>query len=183
LSGSRIAKRYAKALFSLGQEEGTFEQYGLELKEFADLCREQADFGSVIANPIFSVEDRKNVLQAVLDKSGFSSAVQSFLKLLLDKARIGVIGEIAEYYEKLWDDAVSVVRAKVITARPLKGEALKALEKSLEELTSKKLKSVVEEDPSLIGGVVVKIGDVVLDGSVKAQLEGLKESLKRGGID
>jgi len=95
----------------------------------------------------------------------------------------GIIGEIAQYYEKLWDDAVSVARAKIITARPLKGEALKALETSLEALTSKKLKSVVEEDPSLIGGVVVKIGDVVLDGSVKAQLEGLKESLKRGGID
>ena len=137
----------------------------------------------MIANPIFSVEDRKKVLQAVLGKSGFSAVVQNFLKLLLDKDRMGAIGAISEYYERLWDEAVNVARAKIITARPLKGEALKALEKSLEELTSKKLRSDVEEDPSLIGGVVVKIGDVVLDGSVKAQLEGLKESLKRGGID
>lgn len=183
MSGSRIAKRYAKALFSLGQEEGTFEQYGLELKEFADLCREQAEFGSVIANPIFSVEDRKKLLQVMLDRSGFSSAVQNFLRLLLEKGRMGFVGAVAEYYERLWDGAVNVARAKIVTARPLKEEALKALEKSLEELTSKKLRSEVEEDASLIGGVVVKIGDVVLDGSVKAQLEGLKESLKRGEID
>ncbi|MCF8061386.1 MAG: F0F1 ATP synthase subunit delta [Deltaproteobacteria bacterium] len=183
MSSSRIAKRYAKALFSLGQEEGRFEQYGMELKEFADLCREHPEFGAAVANPVFAAEDRKNLLLAVLDKSGFSGTVQRFLRLLLDKGRMGAVEEIAEVYEKLWDEAANVARARIVTARPLKEGALKALESSLAELTSKKIRSDVDEDPSLIGGVVVKIGDVVLDGSVKAQLEGLKESLKRGGID
>lgn len=183
MSSSRIAKRYAKALFSLGQEEGKFEQYGLELKEFAELCREQAEFGAVIANPVFAVEDRKKILQAVLDKSGFSTTVKNFLMLLLDKDRMGVIASIAEHYENLWDEAMNVAKAKIVTARPLKEDAQKALKEALEALTSKQIKPDILEDPSLIGGVVVKIGDVVLDGSVKAQLEGLKESLKRGGID
>ncbi|MGD8386596.1 MAG: F0F1 ATP synthase subunit delta [Desulfobacteraceae bacterium] len=183
MSSSRIAKRYAKALFSLGQEEGKFEQYGLELKEFAELCREQAEFGAVIANPVFAVEERKKILQAVLEKSGFSTTVKNFLTLLLDKDRMGAIASISEYYEKLWDEATNVARAKIVTARPLKEDAQKALKEALEALTSKQIKSEILEDPSLIGGVVVKIGDVVLDGSVKAQLEGLKESLKRGGID
>ncbi len=183
MSSSRIAKRYAKALFSLGQEEGRFEQYGMELKEFTDLCREQPEFEAVMVNPVFAVEDRKKILLAVLERSGFSETVQRFLKLLLDKDRMEAVAEVAVYYENLWDEAVNVARAKIVTARRLKEGALKALESSLEELTSKKIKSEVDEDPSLIGGVVVKIGDLVLDGSVKAQLEGLKESLKRGGVD
>ncbi|MFO7783173.1 MAG: F0F1 ATP synthase subunit delta [Thermodesulfobacteriota bacterium] len=180
---SGIAKRYAKALFSLGQEDGQFEQYGLELKEFAELCSQMPEFSSVLVNPVFTVEDRKKILLVVLEKGGFSATMQRFLKLLLDKDRMGAIQEIGEYYQQLWDEAAKVARVSIITARPLKEGALKALEASLEELTSKKIKSDVDEDPSLIGGVVVKIGGMVLDGSVKAQLEGLKESLKRGGID
>ena len=69
---------------------------------------------------------------------------------------------------------------EITSARPLKEEALEKIERSLEELTSKKIKSDVREDRDLIGGVVVKIGDLVLDGSIRAQLEGLKESFKRG---
>lgn len=183
MSGSRIAKRYAKALFSLGQEEGRFEQYGLELKEFADLCRENAELGDVLANQVFSVDERKKILQAVLEKSGFSTTVKNFFSLLLEKNRMGALSGIAQYYEKLWDEASNIARARIVTARPLKEQARSALEKALEELTSKKIKSEIEEDASLIGGVVVKIEDVVLDGSVRAQLEGLKESLKRGEID
>ncbi len=180
---SGIAKRYAKALFSLGQEDGQFEQYGLELKEFADLCRQMPEFASVLVNPVFKVDDRRKILLVVLEKGGFSSTIQRFLKLLLDKDRMAAVQDIAEYYQQLWDEEAKVARVSIITARPLKEEALQALETSLEELTSKKIKSEVDEDPSLIGGVVVKIGGMILDGSVKAQLEGLKESLKRGGID
>lgn len=180
---SNIAKRYARALFSLGQEEGQIEHYGAELREFADLCARIPEFTAVLINPVFSMEDRKQILRLVIDKGGFSPTLQRFLKLLFDKGRIGAIQRITEYYQQLWDDAAKVAQARIITARPLKEEALKALEASLEELTSKKIKSSVEEDPSLIGGVVVKIGGMVLDGSVKAQLEGLKESLKRGVID
>ncbi|MFP4037842.1 MAG: F0F1 ATP synthase subunit delta [Desulfobacteraceae bacterium] len=180
---SRLAKRYAKALFSLGQEDGKFEQYGLEVKEFVELCRENEDFRAVLVNPVFPLEERRRLLQEVLDKAGFSNVVKNFFNILLQKKRMKAVDEIAGYYERLWDEALGISRAKIITARPLKEDALKALEKALEELYSRKIKSEVEEDQSLIGGVVVKIGDVVLDGSVKAQLEGLRESLKRGEIN
>jgi F-type H+-transporting ATPase subunit delta len=183
LISSGIAKRYAKALFSLGQEEGQYEQYGTELRQFADLCGRMPEFADVLVNPVFTVDDRKKILLVVMEKGEFSSTIQRFLKLLLDKERIGAIQEIAEYYQQLWDEAAKVARVSILTARPLKEGALRALEASLEELTSHKIKSEIDEDPSLIGGVVVKIGGMVLDGSVKAQLEGLKESLKRGGID
>lgn len=174
--GSKVSKRYAKALFSIGQEDGNFERYGKELKAFSKFCQENREFGQLIANQIFAIDDRKQILHVVLEKSGFSDIMKNFLNLLLDKNRIGAIEAISEYYSRLTDEASNIARAEIITARPLKEEALQKLEKSLENLTSKKIKSEVRKDQSLIGGVVVKIGDLVLDGSVKAQIEGLKES-------
>jgi len=182
LIGSKVSKRYAKALFSLGQEDGNFELYGRDLTEFARFCQDNEDFRKVIANPIFPLEDRKRILHFVLEKSGFSDVVKNFLNLLLDKNRIGAIEPMTDYYSRLTDEVSNIARAEIITAKPLKEDALGRIERSLEGLTSKKIKSEVTEDQSLIGGVVVKIGDLVLDGSVKAQLDGLKESLKRGEL-
>jgi len=176
LSDSRLSKRYAKALFSLGQEDGNFDQYGRNLIEFVEFCQQNVDFRRVIANPIFAVEDRKRILQAVLEKSSFSDMVKNFFYLLLEKDRIRAIESITEYYAKLTDELSNIARAEIIAARPLKKEALERIERSLERLTSKKIRSEVKEDQDLIGGIVIKIGDMVLDGSVKAQLEGLKES-------
>ena len=102
------------------------------------------------------------------------------VKLLLDKNRIGAISNIVDHYERLNDAASNIARAEIISARPLKQDALEKIEQSLEKLTSKKIKSETSENINLIGGVVVKIGDLILDGRVKAQLEGLKESFKRG---
>jgi F-type H+-transporting ATPase subunit delta len=176
LIGSKVSKRYAKALFSLGQEDGHFEQYGQELSDFETFFRDNEDFRQVIVNPVFAVEDRRKILQVVLDKSNFSGVVKNFLNLLLDKNRIGAMEAITAYYSRLTDEASGIARAEIITARPLKEEALGKIERSLEGLTSKKIKPEVREDKDLVGGIVVKIGDLVLDGSVKAQLEGLKES-------
>lgn len=178
--GSRISKRYAKALLSLGQEDGNYIAYGKDLNEFDSFCSANPEFIKVVANQIFSVEERKRVLDAVLAKSAFADLMKNFLRLLLDKNRIGAIQGISEYYSKLTDEISNITRADIITAKPLKEEARDKLSVALEGLTAKEVKIKVIEDASLIGGLVVRIGDLVLDGSVKAQLEGLKESLKRG---
>jgi len=180
LSGSKVSRRYAKALLSLGQQDGQYESYGKGLQAFVEYCKATPDFFAVISNKIFSVEDRKKVLDFVLKKSEFPSMVNNFLKLLLEKNRIGAIPDITDYYVKLTDALSNVTRADILTAKPLKTQALEKLKKTLSDLTSKEVRFEVKVDESLIGGLVVKIGDLVLDGSVKAQLEGLKESLKRG---
>lgn len=178
--GAKISKRYAKALLSIGQAEGRYEEYGENLKEFADFCLANKEFYRIISSKIFSLEDRRKVLEAVLGKSGFMDTVKNFLRLLLDKDRIGAVKEITDYYASLTDEISGTVRADIITAKPLKKKALGRIEEVLASLTAKRVKSSVKEDISLIGGVVVKIGDLVLDGSVKAQIEGLKETMRRG---
>ena len=180
MSNSRLSKRYAKALFSLGQEDDSFSQYGQNLEEFTNFCKENKEFGQAVFNPIFAVEDRKKLLQILLDRSNFSDIVKNFLNLLLDKNRIGAIEAITEHYASLTDEASNIAHAEIVTAKTLKEETVQKVVKSLEALTSKKIRSEIREDPDLIGGIVVKIGDLVLDGSVRTQLEGLKESFKRG---
>lgn len=180
MRGSKVVKRYAKALLGLGQEDGRFEEYGKDLRDFTEFCAANEEFRKVIANQAFTIEDRKAILKAVLDKSHFSDTVKNFLNLLLDKNRIGAIEEVTTYYEGLTDALSNIARAEIITARPLKEGAHQKLVNVLEDLTSKTIETEVSEDTGLIGGMIVKIGDLVLDGSVKSQLEGLKESLKRG---
>jgi F-type H+-transporting ATPase subunit delta len=177
---SRVAKRYAKALLSLGLEDSKYQEYGKELAVFSGFFATNKEFREVIANPAFAVEDRKRILNIILGKGSYSNIVKNFLNLLLDKNRIDAIQEISSYYESLIDEVAQIARVEVVTPRPLREDARQRLEKALEEMTSKKIRMEISEDKSLLGGLVVKIGDLVLDGSIKAQLEGLKESLGRG---
>jgi len=179
LISSTISRRYAKALLSIGQEDGQYEEYGHNLQEFVGFCSTNEEFSRVISNQIFSAADRKKILEIALEKGSFSDVIKNFLRLLIDKNRIRAIKEIADYYSILTDKVLNIARANIITARPLKNKALDKLEKALVVLTSKKVKVDMKEDKSIIGGLIVKIEDLVLDGSVRAQLERLRVSLKR----
>ncbi len=178
--GSKISRRYAKALLSLGQEDGQYAEYGRNLQEFTGFCSDNDEFFRVISNKIFAVEDRKKITEIVLGKSSFAKIVKNFVRLLLDKNRIGAIKEITDHYSRLTDEISNITRAEVVTAGPIKEDALGRLVKALTGLTSKEVKMDVKEDASIMGGVIVKTGDLVLDGSIKRQLERLRESLKRG---
>ncbi|NCO60761.1 ATP synthase F1 subunit delta [bacterium] len=180
MSGSKVSKRYAKALLSIGQEDNKFKEYGADLQDFASFCAANQELYGTISSKVFAVDDRKKILDYVLGKSSYENVVKNFLRLLLEKDRLGVINEINGHYSQLIDDISGITRAEIIAARPIKSEAMDRLSSALARLTSKNVRAEVREDSSLIGGLVVRIGDLVLDGSVKAQLEGLKESLKRG---
>jgi len=177
---SKVSKRYARALLSLGMEEGRYQEYGKELRAFADFCESHRELNQAISNPAFTLEDRKEILKTVLARSATSETIRNFLNLLLDKNRISALGEISALYEQLTDEVSNILRAEVVVSRPLAGEAEGRLVKALERMTSKKVKMKVRQDSGILGGVIVKIGDLVVDGSVKAQVQGIKESLKRG---
>jgi len=178
---SKVAKRYAKALLDIGREDGNYKQYGEELKQFADFCVSNKEFLTILSSPVFSLDERMKILNEILDKTEFSEIVKNFLRVLLERKRINKVIEIAEYYSILMDEILGIARAKIITARPISKKTFNRLLKALEKFTSKKVEAETEIDKSIIGGVIVKIGNLILDGSITAQLEGLKESIKRGG--
>ena len=177
---SKVSKRYAKALLGLGREDGNYDVYGEDLKDFSTFCQKNEEFAQVISNQVFTLEDRRAILKTVLEQGDLSATVKNFLYLLLDKNRMSAIQEITSHYEKLMDDIANIARAEITATRPLKTEEQDRLKKVLGDMTSKNIRIEVTEDKGLIGGIIVKIGDLVLDGSIRAQLEGLKESLKRG---
>lgn len=180
MSNARIARRYAKALFTLGQEQGSYLQYGREIDEFVKHYKQNNDFRYVISSPLFAMDDRKKILNAVMDKAGFSSMTRNFFNVLLDKNRIGSIESISDYYLKLADEASNIVHAQIITAMPLNKEILDRVVRTFEGLISKSVRAEVIEDPDIIGGIIVRIGDTFWDGSIKAQIEGFRESFRRG---
>ena len=181
MRSTKISRRYAKALMSLGTEDGFYREYGRELREFCEFTQTAGELARVLGFKLYPLEDRRRVLESVLERSGFSDLVKNFLRLLLEKERMGALPAIAAHYDRLSDDISNIVRASIITARPLTEDAVERIVAALSEMTSKDVKAEVFEDASLIGGVVVRVGDLVLDGSVRAQLAGLTESLKRGG--
>jgi F-type H+-transporting ATPase subunit delta len=108
--------------------------------------------------------------------------VKSFLTLLIEKNRVGHLQDIRDYYYRLIDEHSNVARAKVSAASHLDESAIAEISQSLEKIVGKKIIVDFETDPELIGGVVARIGDLVLDGSVKTQLYNIKETLKRGEL-
>ena len=180
MTRSKVSKRYAKALLSLGMEDGRFQEYGKELQDFSAFCDSHRELNQTISNPAFRLEDRKGILGTLLAGSGYSETIRNFLSLILDKKRISAVGEISAFYGQLTDEVSGVVRAEVVVPRPLSAEAENNLGKALEQMTSKKVRMNIRQDSGILGGIIVKIGDLVADGSLKAQVQGIKESLKRG---
>ncbi|NVM57399.1 MAG: F0F1 ATP synthase subunit delta [Desulfobacterales bacterium] len=173
----RIARRYAKALLTIGKEDGQAEAYRKELADFIQFLEEQEDLEQAISNPLYDAESRKKVLQAVVERLGLSRVMMSFLFLVFDKGRIQYLKDIYAFYEKLTDELANIVRADLVSAVDLTEETVAKIQAALSKKTGKEVKLETKVDPSLIGGVVTKIGDLVLDGSIRTQLVSLKESL------
>ena len=176
----KIARRYAKALLIIGKEGDKAETYKEELDRFSDLIASEKELEQAITNPLYDMGGRKKVLQAIIDKVNISKVMASFLLLLFDKGRFGFLSDINEFYKKLADELKGVVRANLVSATELSSETVEKIRTTLSKKTGKDIILEVERDPSLIGGIVSRIGDLVLDGSIKTQLLNMRESLKRG---
>jgi F-type H+-transporting ATPase subunit delta len=175
-----IARRYARALLLIGKEDGGAETYRKELDGFARLLAKEKQLREAICNPLYDAEGRKKVLQALIKKMGVSDVMKTFLLLLFDKGRIGFAESINEFYQKLADELRGVARATVISATGLSAEAVEKIRGALSKKTGKDIQLEVKQDSALIGGIITRIGDLVLDGSVRTQLLNMREFLKRG---
>ncbi len=175
-----IARRYAKALLLIGKEDGRVDTYRDELAGVARLFEDHKDLEQAVCNPLYSADQREKVLKVVLEKLKLSVVMSSFMNLLFNKRRIVYLKYINEFYQKLADQLGGIERASLISAIELSSETVEKIRKSLIKKTGKEVVLEQQVDPGLIGGIVTRIGDLVLDGSIKTQLLNMKESLKRG---
>jgi F-type H+-transporting ATPase subunit delta len=177
LISSNIAKRYARAFFAIAQEEKRFEEFSRELGRFSAVLKENENLSAFLANPVFDQPDKKAVLESVLEKVAVSPLTANFLKLLVDKRRIGILSAIEGSYRDLMDQALKRVRVTVTTAFPLTGELSARLQTGLEGLTGRAVEMTVIEDSALLGGIVVRVGDTLYDGSIRTQLNNMRNLL------
>jgi F-type H+-transporting ATPase subunit delta len=177
-----VSRRYAKALMMLGQDDGKYKEYGDELTGFAQLLEREPELKHALLNPIHGLEERRKLLLHVAEVLQLSPMVGNFLKLLFDKNRLAALPGIAQVYQQLVDELENVKRARVKAAIPLDAGMQERLRQALEALTRSKVVMEVEEDPTIIGGIVARVGDLVLDGSIRTQLMSLRESLIRGEV-
>ena len=175
-----IARRYAKALLLIGKEDGKAETYREELIGIASLVEREESLEQAIANPLYNTSDRRKVLLTIIEKLNLSKVMSTFLILLYDKGRISFLRSINDFYQKLADELKGVVRASLVSATELSSDEVEKIRTTLSKKTGKDVIFKVEQDPTLTGGVITRIGDILLDGSIKTQLINMRESLKRG---
>jgi F-type H+-transporting ATPase subunit delta len=177
LISSDLAKRYARAFFDIAVEEGKIEDYGRELAAFASLIVQNKALQEFLANPIFELKSKKNVIEELLGRTQISGRTANFLRLLVDKQRINFLGEIENAYREFMDKSLKKVRVSVKTPYPLTSELEGALKQRVAEMTGKEVEMTVEDDASLIGGLIVRVGDTMYDGSIKTQLGNIRKLL------
>jgi F-type H+-transporting ATPase subunit delta len=176
IAGS-VARRYARALLQIGIEDGNLERMGREVGVLARALKRSEELSQTLANPVFPRSEREKVLRALLDRIGATQAVVNFTRLLLDRERVAVLPDIARELDVMIDARAGRVAAKVTSAAPLDEAQKKRLIKTLESLSGKKVDMTMEQDPSLLGGLVAQVGDVVYDGSLRTQLERIRQDL------
>ncbi|HNV57145.1 MAG: ATP synthase F1 subunit delta [Smithella sp.] len=174
---SNISKRYARAFFDIAGEEQKLEQYYNELHQFSSVIAQNKDLGGFLANPIFEQEIKKKVLEKIIGKLSLSPMTINFLKLLIDKKRIDILPDIETCYRQLMDETLQKVRVTVKTAFPLSGEMQSYITSSLKKMTGRTVDVTVENDKNLLGGIVIGVGDTLYDGSIKNQLNNMRNLL------
>lgn len=177
-----LAKRYAKAIFNLGKENGQLKLYLDKLYEIRNFLKANSEIYKALISPIFPFAEKKEVMTMVADALECDDILKSFLDLLVERSRVGLIELICNAYQEYYDEELNVIRAKVKTAVPLSEELQEKLRQTLIKLAGRNVEIDIEEDPSIIGGLVVKMGDKVWDGSIKTQLENIRQNLIRGEI-
>jgi F-type H+-transporting ATPase subunit delta len=182
VSSGIIGKRYGSALLQLAIEANAIERFGREMNEFSSMLQGNRELRAIFENPVFSVEIRRNFLRELATRMAMSTQVRNLLLLLSDRRRMRYLAEIADSYNALAEERSGKVRAEVSFASDLPEGYFFELSKVLESITGKQVTIVKKQDPSLIGGVVTRVGDKVFDGSIRNHLVEIRDELRSKAI-
>ena len=180
MSIETVSRRYAAALADIVLRSGETENVKSELKTWQDLINSSDDLRTLLENPSVAYIKKEKVLESLLEKTKPSKTSANFLRLLLRNGRLTELGHINKRFASVLEERGGNILARVTSARELSDKEKAELKTNLESLTGKQVKPIFNIDNGIIGGVVTQIGSTVYDGSVKTQLENLKEQLVNG---
>jgi len=173
-----IALKYAKGLFTAAKELNKTKEFGEELNQIKDLLISMPEVLSALQNPIYPPDLKMEIIEEILKVMKVDPEIERFLKLLVERRRIQYIREIVTMYQELLDEELNIARGEVITAYPLSEEEKKELEEVLKNYLKKEVILESKVDEGIIGGIKIRIGDLIFDGTLKTQLNKMKEIIK-----
>lgn len=179
MQAGSLGRRYARALMQIAISKNLVDKIGGDVRAFAQAMRTSPELLTVLASTSNPRAARRKIVDAVLLRLGAHELVKTFSYLLLDKERMGALPDIARELATMIEARAGSVQAEVTSAVPLTPLQVSQITTSLEQLSGKKVVLSKKEDPTLLGGVVAKVGDVVYDGSLRTQLRTLRDQLAR----
>ena len=180
-SVSGVAGRYATALFELARDEKSIDAVKADLDRFDAMLADSPDLMRLVKSPVFTSDMQSKALAAVLDKAGLTGTAAKFLKVLTSNRRLFAIGDVIRAFRALVAKFKGEATADVTVAEPLSDKNLDALKVALKSVTGKDVALNVKVDPSIIGGLVVKLGSRMVDSSLRTKLNSIKHAMKEAG--
>ena len=177
MSHRLVARRYAKALAGIAEDQGSLVQVQRELAAVADLVRANPDLHRLAFYPLLAPSQKAAAMDAVLAAAGVGDTLRKFFRVVASAARLDLIYNLTAAFDELVDERTGVVGATVHTAQPLSGPQRTALAAALGRRTGKTVKLDLRQDPAMLGGVKVQVGSTVYDASLQGQLRQLKARL------
>ncbi|SON57519.1 F-type ATPase subunit delta [Hartmannibacter diazotrophicus] len=178
---SGVAERYATALFDLALEAGALDQVSGDIASFEALLKESDDLKRLVLSPVFSADDQLKAITAILDRAGLGGLVGNIVKLAARNRRLFAIEGIFKGYRALLAAHRGEITADVVSATPLNDVQVAELKDTLSAMAGKQVIINASVDPSLIGGLIVRMGSRMIDNSLKTKLNALKIALKEVG--
>ena len=180
MSQGMIARRYAKALVNLAENEKDLDNTGKHLNSITEVYKENLELRQVLSDTKVSSGIKLEILKDVLIKIKVSRLVDTFSRYLLAKRRIDFLPDIERAFNLLLQEKLGRIEAKVTTASELPKDTVKKLVDAISSYSGKEIEVNVTIDPSIIGGIVTRIGSTVIDGSIQTYLNQIRQSIIRG---
>ena len=180
-SVSGVSGRYATALFELARDEKSIDAIKADLDKFDAMLADSGDLKRLVRSPVFSAEVQMKALDAVLEKAGITGTSAKFLRVLTANRRLFAVADVIRAFRALVANFKGEATAEVTVAEQLNDKNLDALKSALKSVTGKDVALNVKVDPSIIGGLIVKLGSRMVDSSLRTKLNSIKHAMKEAG--
>jgi ATP synthase F1 delta subunit len=170
-----LAEVYSRALFEVASEQGKLDELREQLRQFSDALQANRQLATFFFSPYFSAAEKQQALSRVLE--GANPTFLNFLELLIEKHRMPVIYRIRDQYERLWEEAEKLLSVEITSAIELDRETTENLGRVIGEGSGRRVRLSAHVDPEIIGGIVLRVGNSILDASIRNRLEQLRRQV------
>jgi len=173
-----MAGRYATALFGLAREKKQLDEVDADLNSFQTLLEASDDLKRLVNSPVFSAGEQTKAIMAVIEKAKFNTITKNLFQVVARNRRLSSLSKIIKDYKALLADHRGEVTAQATSAAPLSDEQQKSLQATLKEIAGQDIELITKVDPSILGGLIVKIGSRQIDDSLRTKLNNIKTRMK-----